>query len=278
MNEEFSGAEAALLELYVAAGADEAIGDAPVDRFALRPAPRKPPASTSRAPRQPAPSPRQPPAAAPQPPSPAPALRSREANVQTARETAAAAATLAELRAAFEAFDECPLKATATNFVFADGRPGAPLMLVGEAPGADEDRQGLPFVGPAGRLLDRMLEAIGIAREEAYISNIVPWRPPGNRNPTDSEIAACLPFVERHIELAAPQILVLVGGVSAKSLLRSKEGILRLRGRWLKYRPPEGEPMTARALLHPAYLLRQPAQKRLTWSDLLEIRDRLDAN
>ena len=269
MNEEFSGAEAALLEWYVAAGADEAIGDAPVDRFAPRPAPRKPPASTSSAPPRSAPSP---------PPSPAPALRSREANVQTARETAAAAATLAELRAAFEAFDGCPLKATATNFVFADGRPGAPLMLVGEAPGADEDREGLPFVGAAGRLLDRMLEAIGIAREDAYISNIVPWRPPGNRNPTDSEIAACLPFVERHIELAAPQILVPIGGVSAKALLRSREGILRLRGRWLIYRPPEGEPMTARALLHPAYLLRQPAQKKLAWRDLLEIRDRLDAN
>ena len=272
MNEEFSGAQAALLEWYVAAGADEAIGDAPVDRFAPRPAPRKPPASTSSAPRQPAPPPRQPPAA------PAPALRSREANVQTARETAAAAATLAELRAALEAFDGCPLKATATNFVFADGKPGAPLMLVGEAPGAEEDRQGLPFVGPAGRLLDKMLEAIGIARKEAYISNILPWRPPGNRNPTDSEIAACLPFVERHIALAAPQILILVGGISAKSLLRSKEGIMRLRGRWLKYRPPEGEPMTARALLHPAYLLRQPAQKRVTWRDLLEIRERLDAN
>ena len=198
--------------------------------------------------------------------------------MQTAREIAAASGTLAELRAALEAFDGCPLKATAMNFVFADGKPGASLMLVGEAPGAEEDRQGLPFVGPAGRLLDKMLEAIGIERKEAYISNILPWRPPGNRNPADSEIAACLPFVERHIELAAPRILVLVGGISAKSLLRSRDGIMRLRGRWLKYRPPEGEPMTARALLHPAYLLRQPAQKRVTWRDLLEIRERLDGN
>ena len=269
MSEKVSGAEAALLEWYIAAGVDEAIGDAPVDRFAARPSPPKPTASTSFAT----------PEASPQrPSSPAPALRSREANVQTAREIAAASGTLAELRAALEAFDGCPLKATAMNFVFADGKPGASLMLVGEAPGAEEDRQGLPFVGPAGRLLDKMLEAIGIERKEAYISNILPWRPPGNRNPADSEIAACLPFVERHIELAAPRILILVGGISAKSLLRSRDGIMRLRGRWLKYRPPEGEPMTARALLHPAYLLRQPAQKRVTWRDLLEIRERLDGN
>ena len=198
--------------------------------------------------------------------------------MQTAQEVAAACATLEELRTAFEAFDGCPLKETAMKFVFADGNPDAQLMFIGEAPGAEEDRQGLPFVGPAGHLLDRMLAAIQLDRTHAYITNILPWRPPGNRTPTDAEIAACLPFLERHIALAKPDILLFVGGTAAKTLLRRTEGIMRLRGKWMTYTPASGSPVPARALLHPAYLLRQPAQKRETWTDLLEIKSRLDAS
>ena len=259
-----------ILEWYIYAGVDETIGESPVNRLAesavveprpeARPATPLPPSNQNTEPR----------AAA------APPLQSRKAALQTAREIAAAAQSLDDLRAAFEAFDGCPLKETAMNFVFADGRKDARLMFVGEAPGAEEDRRGLPFVGPAGRLLDKMLAAIGLGREDVYITNILPWRPPGNRNPTDSEIVACLPFLERHIELVDPDILLLVGGTSAKTLLRRQEGIMRLRGKWMTYEPREGGPVTARALLHPAYLLRQPAQKRETWQDLIEIRRRLD--
>lgn len=258
-------AEKALLDWYVTAGVDETIAEEPVDRFALAPA-RPAPAAPNP---QPAPQALRPAAKPPQ-------LQSRDAAVQTAQEVAAGAATLEELRAAFEAFDGCPLKETAMSFVFADGNPAARLMFVGEAPGAEEDRQGLPFVGPAGRLLDKMLAAIGLDRTGVYITNILPWRPPGNRNPTDAEIGACLPFLERHIALAAPEIIIFVGGTSAKTLLRRKEGIMRLRGKWMTYEPASGDPVAARALLHPAYLLRQPAQKRETWNDLLEIRARLD--
>lgn len=265
----------ALLEWYVDAGADEAIGDAPVDRFG--PAQARPAAAVAEA-QTAAPHMSPPPASAP-PPSgvrQTQPLQSRNAAVQTAQEIAAAAETIDALRAAFEAFDGCPLKETATSFVFADGNPESRLMFIGEAPGAEEDRQGLPFVGPAGRLLDLMLGAIGLDRTQAYITNILPWRPPGNRNPTDAEIAACLPFLERHIALAAPSILIFVGGTAAKTLLRRQEGIMRLRGRWLTYEPAVGPPVTARALLHPAYLLRQPAQKRETWRDLLDIKHRLN--
>ena len=184
---------------------------------------------------------------------------------------------IAELRAAFEAFDGCPLKETATSFVFADGMPGAPLMFVGEAPGAEEDRRGLPFVGPAGRLLDRMLAAIGLARSQTYITNILPWRPPGNRNPTDAEIAACLPFLHRHIALARPRILVAVGGTAAKALLDTRDGIMRLRGRWFSQAIPGlADPIALRAILHPAYLLRQSGQKREAWQDLRAIRKQLE--
>ena len=273
-------ARRALLAWYVDAGADEPIGNAPVDRFAATPgpAPVRPtddkekaaattPRTVAEAQRDLAPA---------APPISATPLQSRSATVQTAGEIAAAATTLDKLRAAFEAFDGCPLKETATNFVFADGNPYADLMFIGEAPGAEEDRQGLPFVGPAGRLLDKMLEAIGLDRTQTYISNILPWRPPGNRNPTDAEIAACLPFLERHIALSGPKIVVPVGGTAAKTLLRRQEGIMRLRGRWLTYESGSGASVPARALLHPAYLLRQPAQKRETWRDLLEIRRKLD--
>jgi uracil-DNA glycosylase len=280
----------ALMDWYVAAGVDETIADSPVDRFAsaalaaetpvaAQPTAHDsavretqtsltPPAGTLQVGMSPA---------APRPPQKPAQLQSRDAAVQTAQEVAAACSTIDELRAAFEAFDGCPLKETAMSFVFADGNPEARLMFIGEAPGAEEDRQGLPFVGPAGRLLDRMLSAIQLDRTQAYITNILPWRPPGNRNPTDAEIAACLPFLERHIALAKPDILLFVGGVAAKTLLRRTEGIMRLRGKWMTYEGASGAPVPARALLHPAYLLRQPAQKRETWNDLLDIRLRLDA-
>jgi uracil-DNA glycosylase family 4 len=262
---EDKSATRALLDWYVTAGVDETIGDAPVDRFAAAPVETAASVESVTAP----------------PPqrlaAKAPPLQSRDAAVQTAQEIAATAQDLEALRTAFEAFDGCPLKETAMNFVFADGNPDARLMFVGEAPGAEEDRQGLPFVGPAGQLLDRMLAAIGLERNDAYITNILPWRPPGNRNPTDAEIGACLPFLERHIVLAKPEILIFVGGTSAKTLLRRKEGIMRLRGKWMTYAPAVGDPVPARALLHPVYLLRQPAQKRETWRDLLDIRARLDS-
>jgi DNA polymerase len=165
--------------------------------------------------------------------------------------------------------------------VFADGMAGAPVMIIGEAPGADEDRQGKPFVGVSGQLLDRMLASIGLDRKaeapEAafYITNILPWRPPGNRNPTDAEVALFLPFVLRHIALARPRQVLLLGGVSAKALLRAKDGITRLRGRWHSLESESG-PLPALPSWHPAYLLRNPAAKRDSWADLLLLRRRLN--
>ena len=211
----------------------------------------------------------------------APALAAPEHAVRTAAHLAAACNSLDELRAAVSAFDECALKKTATTTVFGDGNPQARIMFVGEAPGADEDRQGKPFVGVSGQLLDRMLASIGLARQGSvrasfYITNIVFWRPPGNRNPTTNEIAACLPFVERHIELIDPQVLVCLGGPAAKTLLGRAEGITRLRGHWHSYASQRlARPVDAMAIFHPAYLLRSPAHKREAWRDLLEIRDRL---
>lgn len=181
--------------------------------------------------------------------------------------------SLTALREELLRFDGCALRHTAMNLVFADGNPEAPIMLVGEAPGEDEDRQGLPFVGVSGKLLDRMLGAAGLDRTSVYISNILFWRPPGNRSPTDAEIAACLPFAERHIALVKPKVLVLLGGVAAKSLLRTKDGITRLRGRWTEYAPPSGSgmatPIPCLPVYHPAYLLRQPGAKRQAWNDML---------
>ncbi|MBM3571644.1 MAG: uracil-DNA glycosylase, partial [Alphaproteobacteria bacterium] len=168
---------------------------------------------------------------------------------------------------------------TATNLVFGDGNPQAGLMLIGEAPGADEDRQGLPFVGVSGQLLDRMLAAIGRDRRSAYITNILPWRPPGNRQPTPAEIALCLPFIQRHIELVAPRVMVLVGGTSAKALLGRAEGIMKLRGRWFEYASVGlAQPVAALATYHPAYLLRTPAQKREAWRDLLAVKKKIGGN
>ncbi len=193
-----------------------------------------------------------------------------------AREAAAGAQTLDDLRAILERFDGCALKATASRLVFADGNPQARLMFVGEAPGAEEDREGLPFVGRSGKLLDRMIAAIGLDRSSVYIANIIPWRPPGNRTPTPQEAAICLPFMRRQIELADPDILVCLGGPSAQALLGAKEGILRTRGRWFNFNAG-GRDIRAMATLHPAYLLRQPLQKRLAWRDFLAIKKALEA-
>ena len=194
-----------------------------------------------------------------------------------ARHHASAAQDLAALEAAIEAFDGCPLKtAGARRSVFSRGASDAPIMIVGEAPGADEDAAGQPFVGRAGKLLDRMLGAARLS-EHVFITNTVFWRPPGNRNPTAAEQLACLPFVERAIALVKPQILVFVGGVAAKSMLRREEGILALRGRWFEWTSSNGE-MSIPALptLHPAFLLRQPAAKKKAWEDLLTLAERVD--
>jgi DNA polymerase len=192
------------------------------------------------------------------------------------RALAAACPTLAALEAAIQGFDGCALKATATTTVFADGNPEAPLMIVGEGPGAEEDRLGKPFVGASGKLLDRMLAAIGLDRQTAYITNVVYWRPPGNRTPTPGELALCLPFVQRHIALARPKVLVFSGGTAAKTLLERTDGITRFRGRWLDYRPGEVDfTIPVMATFHPSYLLRSPGQKREAWRDILAVKHKL---
>ncbi|MFD1703671.1 uracil-DNA glycosylase family protein [Methylopila henanensis] len=263
----------ALLDWYAAMGVDVGIEETPQDRFAetaARKAAAPPPRATQ--------SPRAP-AAEPAPllrPGPADAaLGSAEETASAARAAAAGAETLDELRAILERFDGCALKATASRTVFADGTPGARVMLVGEAPGREEDLSGLPFVGRSGQLLDRMLAAIGLDRSSAYIANVIPWRPPGNRTPTPQETETCLPFIRRQIELAEPDVLVALGGAAAQTLFRAKEGILRLRGRWLDY---DAGPRRIKAIatLHPAYLLRSPAQKKFAWRDLKAIRRALD--
>jgi len=256
---------AELLSWYVAMGADEAIGAEAIDRFAPKPAPEARPPAPARA---------SAPAAAP---SPAP-LVAPSAAAASARELAAAARTLADLEVAVRSFDGCALKRTATNTVFADGNPEAPLMVIGEAPGADEDRIGRPFVGRAGQLLDRMLAAIGIDRSQAYITNVLFWRPPGNRKPTPDEVAACLPFLWRHIALKHPRLVVMAGGTSASTLLGRAEGIMRLRGRWFDLPVPGLErPVPALATFHPSFLLRAPARKADAWHDLLSLKSRLDS-
>lgn len=182
------------------------------------------------------------------------------------------AGTLAELRAALETFDQCALKRTATQLVFADGADHARVMIIGEAPGAEEDRVGRPFVGAAGRLLDRMLESIGLDRTTVRIVNVVPWRPPGNRTPSETEIAQCLPFLHRHIALTRPDCLLLLGAVAVRAVIGGKEGITRVRGK-RKNVEIQGldSPLPAFPTYHPAYLLRQPAAKRQVWLDLLTL-------
>jgi DNA polymerase len=267
------------LLLQIEAGADESIAEAPIDRFALRPSPARaaPAAAPSAAARAPAPAI---PVSVVRPQAPT-ALVAADTAVGAARAAAAAAPTLADLRAALEAFDGCALKETATHTVFADGAEGARAMFIGEAPGAEEDRIGRPFVGVSGQLLDRMIGAIGLSRSlNAYITNILFWRPPGNREPSSEEIALCLPFVMRHIELVRPKVLVFLGGPSAKTLLGRADGITRLRGKWHEFRTQgmyeRGEaPIAAMATFHPAYLLRTPGAKREAWRDLVAIKARL---
>jgi uracil-DNA glycosylase family 4 len=253
-----------ILEWHLAAGVDETIAQTPVDRFADLPEPicvTEPAVSVPTA----------------QSDHAVEALQmTGDQSVRSAVEQAAAAKSLEALRAVLEAFDGCALKKTATHLVFTDGDTRASLMFIGEAPGAEEDRRGLPFVGPSGQLLDRMLASIGIDRAEALISNTVFWRPPGNRTPTPQETAICLPFVERMIELVNPDVVVALGGPAAKSLLGETQGVGRLRGRWFSYQSAAlSHPIDATAMYHPAYLLKTPAQKRVAWQDLQMIKRRL---
>ncbi len=241
------------LRLQLEWGADEALADEPLDRFAALPAP-----------------------VLVAPPEPV-ALRPAPARVATPSEQAAQIAarcqTRQELREAREQFEGCGLKATATKMVFADGNPDSGLMFVGEAPGGEEDLAGLPFVGASGKLLDRMLGSVGITRADCLITNLIPWRPPGNRNPSDLEVAQCLPFLIRHIELVKPRLLVLLGAMASQSLTGRTEGIRRLRGQWTQIALPGlAEPVKTLPMFHPAYLLRNAAAKREAWLDLINLR------
>jgi uracil-DNA glycosylase len=264
---------ASLLKWYVDHGLDETIGEDAIDRFALPPpAAAAPPSAPAR--NATAPTPIRAPAPPPVVRAPVP-LESPQL-AEDAREIARRCATIAELEEAVRAFEGCALKRTAKNTVFADGVPGAPVMIVGEAPGADEDRLGKPFVGVSGQLLDRMFEAIGMSRaRDLYITNILFWRPPGNRTPTQAEQAVCLAFTRRHVELARPKILVLAGGTAAKAMLDTTEGIMRLRGKWTSLRLDDGTEVPTLPTFHPAYLLRTPASKRQSWLDLLAIDKKL---
>jgi DNA polymerase len=260
------------LRLHIDWGADEALAEAPVDR-------RRPESAAVRG-QAAASSSKAEGAAATRPASPvqtAGTTPGAPPGVTRAAALAAAADSLDALKEAIAAFDGSTLRETATSLVFADGVPEGGVMLVGEAPGGDEDRLGRPFVGASGQLLDRMLASIGLSRErECYITNILPYRPPGNRTPTDAEVLLFLPFLQRHIALVRPRHLVLLGGAAAKALLRSREGITRLRGRWHQVTIEENHAIPALATLHPAYLLRTPLAKREAWADLLTLRKRID--
>jgi uracil-DNA glycosylase len=244
-----------ILNWLVEAGADEALAEEPVNRLSAK-----------------APQPSQPSEAA-QAVRPPPTLTGD--GVDAAIAAARAATNLEELQAAMRAFDGCTLKRSATNTVFADGIAAGGVMVIGEAPGRDEDRIGKPFVGRAGQLLDKMLASIGLDRKvNVYITNVINWRPPDNRDPSPEEAAQCLPFLRRHIELADPKLIILLGAVAARHVVGGSEGIMKLRGRWMDYR------VGARAVplmptLHPAYLLRQPAHKKLAWRDLQAVRDKM---
>ena len=261
-----------LLGFYSEAGVDTPLDDKPIDRFKqsaeiikqvtaaarettvppdktnVRPAPRRAP----------------------------PQRISVEGQVATAHELARNAKNLDELFEALKSFNGCTLKLTAKNTCFADGTPHSKLMLVGEAPGREEDLQGIPFVGRSGMLLNRILAAIGLKREDVYIANTIPWRPPGNRTPTPMETELCRPFIERQIELSAPKILVALGGPAMQVLTGVKNGIIRTRGQWLSHHLENGKTIPVMPTFHPAYLLRTPSQKKLAWADFLEIRNALD--
>jgi DNA polymerase len=257
---------AQLLAFYLEAGVDCALTEEPVDRLAdpdlIPPAdqPASPrPLTTVAA------------VAVPR----AETMPAPEAAIQSAREAALTASTLEALRALLETFDGCALKSTATRLVFCDGNPQARVMFVGEAPGREEDLEGLPFVGRSGKLLDRMIAAIGLDRTSAYIANVIPWRPPGNRTPTPQETQICLPFIRRQIELANPDVLVTLGNPSTQALLGTREGIMKTRGKWFDY-DTGTRSIRALATFHPAYLLRSPSYKRLAWQDLRTIATALE--
>ncbi len=289
----------ALLEFYADAGVDSFPGDEPVDWYELtaqrarqrqqdlnsatqvRAEPGSPsalsarPAGTSGTNRREEPGSAQNPVPAARPSANAPsAVVPDQAAVDGARDLAASASTLEELRACLEAFEGCNLRQTAKNLVFSDGNPQARLMLVGEAPGREEDQLGKAFVGRSGQLLDRMLAAIGLDRSSAYIANVVPWRPPGNRTPTPQETEICKPFISRQVELVEPDVLVFLGAASAKTMLGVQDGIRKMRGRWMSYHG-QSKQFDVMATYHPAYLLRSPLEKRLVWRDFLEIKGRL---
>lgn len=283
-----------LLRQHVEAGCDAVLDEAPVDHYAAAapsaqaqnsspPDSRAATASTMQEAMQEAPqaalsTPH--PAASVPPVAPAvaqPALgeTNNAAAAATAADLAKAAQDLLALQAAMQGFDGCPLKKTAKNTVFSDGVADAKIMLIGEAPGQDEDREGRPFVGRSGQLLDAMLASIGLSRDEnLYIANIVPWRPPGNRTPTSDEIALCAPFIRRHIELVQPDILLLVGNISNKTLLGTETGITKLRGQWQNYLPDTANIKTL-PLLHPAYVLRRPETKAAYWADLCALKQHM---
>ena len=247
-----------LLEWYIAAGVDLCVEGEAVDRFSPAPPPSVTPLPVHEAPRT----------VSPQLAAAPPAAMAR------ARELANAAATLEQLREAVENFDGCALKKTAGKTVFSDGNPNSEVMLIGEAPGAEEDRQGIPFCGPSGKLLDAMFASIGLTRETFYISNGIFWRPPGNRTPTPEEIAICRPFVEKHVALIKPKALVLIGSSAIRGLLETDTGITRMRGKTYSYNNAYLEtPITTFVMFHPSFLLRQSAQKRLSWHDLLALED-----
>ena len=268
---------ARMLRWLTEMGADEAIGETPVDRRQSSLVDRPVAAGASAAAEAASVVPSLLSSTSPALPAHALLVAPPDQVVLAARDRARAARTLDELRQTLERFEGCALRATASRLVFGDGFAQARVMFVGEAPGREEDREGRPFVGRSGQLLDRMLASIGLDRTSAYIANVVPWRPPGNRTPTPQETATCLPFIERQIELVAPEILVLLGAPAAQALLGEKEGILRLRGRW-RSREFDGRNVRVLATLHPAFLLRQPAQKKLSWRDFRMLRRGLEAS
>ncbi|WP_417317363.1 uracil-DNA glycosylase [Emcibacter sp.] len=267
--ESHSQSPLSLLQWYLDSGVDECISDDATDWFEINATAAPKPAQPNRSNQ---------PAAATRPAASAAAypLQATDQIAATAKDLVKDCKTLDELRQKIEEFDGCALKKTASKTVFSDGIAGSDLMLIGEAPGVEEDRQGKPFVGASGQLLDKMFAAIHRSREEnLYISNTLPWRPPGNRKPSDAELHICQPFLMKHIELAAPKVLVLLGGTAASSLLDSKVGITRLRGKWHEIEVA-GRIIPVMPTYHPAYLLRQPQTKAQAWSDLQNIRDKLN--
>ena len=273
-----------LIAFYLDAGVDALLGEEPVNRMADAIAPPQPGAGPAAAPEGKTTRRARSESTLPIASSQAPLQRSGlaaapaspDAAVMAARGAARNATTLDELRALLTDFEGCALRATATQLVFADGNPQSRVMFVGEAPGYDEDIVGRPFVGRSGKLLDRMMAAIGLDRTSSYIANVVPWRPPGNRTPTPQETAICLPFIRRQIELADPDILVCLGGPAMQTLLGIKDGITRSRGRWVSYDSGQRE-IRALATFHPAFLLRSPLQKRFAWRDFLALKKALGA-